>query len=177
MNQLFKTISLCVLFSSVLSFALIQPAAASEQSASEQSASKQSTSKTATNTESGTFTLNLWAPDQQAPDDATLVEVGDNYYYQYNPESISFSQEDSIKTLHFEFAPALADRYQFRWVTSSDPSAVTLSKIKDNKIQITVDAYTGTTPIYFEVWVLDTHTGQRFMCDPTIKVGGGTGSN
>ncbi|NQZ90177.1 MAG: hypothetical protein HRT54_21655 [Colwellia sp.] len=30
--------------------------------------------------------------------------------------------------------------------------------------------------IYFEVWVLDTLTGEVFMCDPIIVVTGGNGS-
>ena len=34
-----------------------------------------------------TFYLNLWAPDQVAPADATPAEYGNNYQYRYTPNS------------------------------------------------------------------------------------------
>jgi hypothetical protein len=121
--------------------------------------------------ETGTFTLNLWAPGVEAPADAKYAEWGDLYQYQYNPETVSFADNDSVKTLQFRFHTDLADRYQFRWVTASEPQSVTLAKMKTDKMDIKVDGYSND--MYFEVWVLDTLTGKVFMADPTIKTGGG----
>jgi hypothetical protein len=121
--------------------------------------------------ETGTFTLNLWAPGVEAPEGAKYAEWGDLYQYQYNPETVTFTDNDSVKTLQFRFHADLADRYQFRWVTASEPQSVTLAKMKTDKMDIKVDGY--SSDMYFEVWVLDTLTGKVFMADPRVIVGGG----
>lgn len=121
-------------------------------------------------TETSTFVLNLWAPDEVAPEGATYAEIGAAYQYQYNPEEVEFNHDDSIKMVKFKFADHLSERYQFRWLTASEPSAVTLEKMKANKMRVKIDANSLMTPVYFEVWVLDTETGERFMCDPQVKI-------
>ena len=64
------------------------------------------------------------------------------------------------------FTEYLGERYQIRWLTARDPSGVTLLKKKDNEMWVTVDANGLIDPVYFEGWVYDTLTGERFMCDP-----------
>ncbi|BDX06995.1 hypothetical protein [Planctobacterium marinum] len=118
-----------------------------------------------------TFTLNLWAPDEVPPEEAKLAEVGDSYHYLYSPDSLTFDEEDSNRVVQFRFHDDVKHRYQFRWITAENPQDVTLTKKTHKKINLALDDGEISGSTYFEVWVYDTQTGQRFMCDPEIIVG------
>ena len=127
-----------------------------------------STTNSTETTNTATFTLQLWAPDEVPPADAKHVEIGEGYYYRYTPEAIAFESNTNRK-LNIEFSPALNDRYAFRWVTATSPGDVTLEDKTDSGIQIGVDDGDDVADdIYIEVWVLDKQTNIRFMCDPQI---------
>ena len=117
-----------------------------------------------------TFTLNLWAPDEVPPAEAKLAEVGDSYHYLYSPDSLTFSEEDSNRVVQFRFHDDVKHRYQFRWITAENPQDVTLTKKTHKKINLALDDGILVENTYFEVWVYDTQTGKRFMCDPDIII-------
>ena len=56
---------------------------------------------------------------------------------------------------------------------------MSLVKKRERRVKIAIDDGTVAEEIYFEVWVYDTQTGKRFLCDPRLAVGGtkGGGSN
>ena len=117
------------------------------------------------------FSLNIWAPDEVAPAEAKPVEWGGNYQYQYTPDSLDFLASDTNRVVKFKFDQNLGERYQFRWVTSTHPEHVTLDKKTDSKMRILLeDGDAVTETLYFEVWVQDTHTGEHFMCDPSVRI-------
>ena len=118
-----------------------------------------------------TFTLNLWAPDEVPPAEAKLAEVGDSYHYLYSPDTLTFSEEDSNRVVQFRFHDNVKHRYQFRWITAENPQDVTLTKKTHKKINLALDDGEIAQSTYFEVWVYDRQTGQRFMCDPDLEVG------
>ena len=116
-----------------------------------------------------TFTLQIWAPDQIPPTDAKHVDIGEGYYYKYTPEIIEFNTSINRK-INIEFANPLNDRYAFRWITSTSPGDVTLEEKNETLMRIAIDDGNDVaSEMYIEVWVQDTQTGERFMCDPQIK--------
>tara|TARA_R110002012_G_scaffold68816_1_gene178606 strand:- start:1713 stop:2264 length:552 start_codon:yes stop_codon:yes gene_type:complete len=119
-----------------------------------------------------TFYLQLWAPDQVAPADATPVEYGANYQYRYTPESHEVAAGNGAELIGFEFHPALKKRYQFRWISSDQPHLVSFDKIKKRKmnVRVDIDSNNQAQDIYFEVWVYDTLTGEVLMCDPRVRI-------
>lgn len=117
-----------------------------------------------------TFTLNLWAPDEVPPAEAKLAEVGDSYHYLYTPDSLNFSMDDTNRIVKFRFHDDTQNRYQFRWITAQHPEDVTLTKKTPSKINLALDDGEIAESTYFELWVYDTKTGQRFMCDPDIEI-------
>lgn len=121
------------------------------------------------NTGTQTFALQIWAPDEIPPADAKHVEIGEGYYYRYTPESVVFTTNTNRK-LNIEFASILNDRYAFRWVTATSPGDLTLEEKSDNLMRIAIDDGNDVADdMYLEVWVLDTQTGERFMCDPQVR--------
>ncbi|AIF99419.1 hypothetical protein [Alteromonas australica] len=115
------------------------------------------------------FTLQLWAPDEVPPPDAKHVEIGEGYYYRYTPEAVSFTDNTNRK-VKITFDTTLASRYQFRWVTATSPGDVTLEEKTNTLMRIAIDDGNDVADdIYLEVWVFDTQTGERFMCDPQIQ--------
>lgn len=139
-----------------------------QQSTTQQIQSVESNSQK--NQQVATFTLNLWAPDEVAPPEAKLAEIGDSYQYLYTPDSLQFSTEETNRVGKFKFHKDVKDRYEFRWITASHPQHVTLEKMKDKKIVVKLDDGEVASNIYFEVWVYDTLTGKSFMCDPDFDV-------
>ncbi|BFT29787.1 hypothetical protein D210916BOD24_09630 [Alteromonas sp. D210916BOD_24] len=120
----------------------------------------------ATDENTATFTLAIWAPDEVPPHNAKHVEIGNSYYYRYTPEEILFESNQNRK-LNIEFHESFESRYQFRWVTATSPSDVTLLTKSDSLIKIAVDDGDDVSDsIYIEVWVYATLTGERFMADP-----------
>jgi len=121
-----------------------------------------------------TFYLNLWAPDQVADADAKPAEYGANYQYSYTPNSHEVESGDREQLVEFKFHPSVKHRYKFRWLSADQPQLVSFSKIKPKKMKVTVDtapnSTTEDTDVYFEVWVLDTETGEVFMCDPKVRI-------
>ncbi|MCO4799832.1 MAG: hypothetical protein KC484_11470 [Colwelliaceae bacterium] len=115
-----------------------------------------------------TFQLSLWSPEQLAPAEAKPVEIGGNYFYLYNPEAIEVDEAQTNRIIKFEFHPSLGDRYQFRWLTADHPQYVTLNKMKPHRMKVLLNDGEIADDIYFEVWVLDTLTGEVFMCDPQV---------
>jgi hypothetical protein len=115
------------------------------------------------------FELNLWSPDELPDEDSKPAEIGGNYFYLYNPDTITVDENKSNRIIQFTFHPRLGDRYQFRWLTVDHPQYVTLKKKKDHKVKVLLNNGAIADDIYFEVWVLDTLTGEVFMCDPQIR--------
>ena len=116
-----------------------------------------------------TFELTLWSPEQLASVEAKPVEVGGNYFYQYNPEAIVIDEAQDNRMIEFKFHPSLGNRYQFRWLTADHPQYVTLKKMKQHRMKVKLNDGPIADDIYFEVWVYDTLTGEVFMCDPQIQ--------
>lgn len=117
-----------------------------------------------------TFTLNLWAPDEVPPAEAKLAEVGDSYHYLFTVDRPNFLVEDTDRVVKVRFHDDTQNRYQFRWITAEYPEGMTLTKKTHKKINIALDDGELAESNYFEVWVYDTQTGQRFMCDPAIII-------
>lgn len=113
--------------------------------------------------------ITTWAPDEVPPPDAKHVEIGEGYYYRYTPEAVSFTDNTNRK-VKITFDTTLASRYQFRWVTATSPGDVTLEEKTNTLMRIAIDDGNDVADdIYLEVWVFDTQTGERFMCDPQIQ--------
>jgi len=123
----------------------------------------------ATDDNTATFTLELWAPDEVPPHDAKHAEIGNSYYYRYTPEVVQFNSNQNRK-LNIQFHENTESRYQFRWVTATSPGDVTLLSKSNSLMEIAIDDGDNVSDsIYIEVWVYDTLTGERFMCDPQVQ--------
>ena len=122
----------------------------------------------ATDDNTATFTLELRTPDEVPPHDAKHAEIGKSYYYRYTPEAITFDSNEN-REVKIKFHESVESRYQFRWVYATNPGDLTLNKKTDGVIKIAIDDGDDVADdIYLEVWVYDTQTGERFMCDPKI---------
>ncbi len=98
-----------------------------------------------------------------------MAEFGDSYQYLYTPDTLAFNSEQTIRTVVFKFNDELAKRYQFRWITATQPQHLTLAKMSSQQVQINLDNG-DIDGMYFEVWIYDSLTGKRFMCEPVIIV-------
>jgi len=116
------------------------------------------------------FHLNVWAPDEVAPADAKLAEYGGNYQYQYTPESHELDTSNGEQLVAFKLHHDAKQRYQFRWISTDHPQLVSFTKVKAKKIKVQLDETEEDTDVYFELWLVDTHTGAVLMCDPRIVI-------
>lgn len=106
---------------------------------------------------------------QGPPHDAKHAEIVNSYCYRYTPEVVQFNSNQNRK-LNIQFHENTESRYQFRWVTATSPGDVTLLSKSNSLMEIAIDDGDDVSDsIYIEVWLYDTLTGERFMCDPQVQ--------